>query len=134
MKYYRCLLIATLVLSANVHALQPKIEIIEQFDNLRMVAFIGMEDINNNPEWNPDSGAPPLTVGEAIQSVKDFIKTSDTSIDIKEIEIRPVPKREKQWHYLIKIANDAMKSKYDIYVVLMNGKVIPAIIEPQGYK
>lgn len=131
MKYYRCLLIAILVLSTNVHAFQPNIEIFEQFDNIRMVAFISIEDINNNPDWNPDLGAPPLTVGEAIQAVKDFIKSTKP---IKEIEIRSVPKHEKKWHYLIKIANDAMKTKYDIYVVLMSGKVIPAIIEPQGYK
>jgi hypothetical protein len=35
-----------------------------------------------------------------------------------------------KWHYLIKTANSAMRFKYNIYVVLMNGKVVPAIIEP----
>ena len=32
------------------------------------------------------------------------------------------------------IANDSMITKYDVYIVLMNGVVIPAIIEPQSYK
>jgi len=134
MKNYRNLFLSILVFSTNVNAFQPKIELFEQFDDLRMVMFVSMEDINNSPEWNPDIGAPPLTVAEAIQAVKDFIKDSKTPIAIKEIEIRPIAKHEKHWHYLIKIANNAMKTKYTIYTVLMDGKVIPAIIEPQGYK
>ncbi len=131
MRNYRYLLIAILFLSANAHAFQHKIEIIEQFDNLRMVSFITIEDINSNPEWDPDVDVPPLTVDKAIQAVKAFVKASGS---IKEIEIRQVPKHEKQWHYLIKVNNDSMKSKYSVYLVLMSGKVIPAIIEPQGYK
>jgi len=131
MKNYRNLLITILLLSANAHAFQPKIEIIEQFDNLKMVAFITVEDINSNPEWNPNIDAPPLTVDGAIKAVKAFVKEPES---IKEIEIRQVPKHEKQWHYLIKVVNDSMSAKYSVYVVLMNGSVIPAIIQPQGYK
>ena len=134
MKYYRFLFVAILVLSTNAYAFQPKIEIIEQFDNLRMVAFISVKDINNDPEWNPDLDSPPLSVGDAIKAVKEFSKPSKTDGKIKEIEIRQVPNHEARWHYLIKTTNDAMKTKMSIYVVLMNGKVIPAIIEPQGYK
>jgi hypothetical protein len=134
MKYYRYLLLAILALSANAYAFEPKIEIFEQFDNLRMVAFINEKDIESNPEWNPNLAAPPLSVGEAIQAVGKFIKNEKNLMAIREIEIRPVPRNESHWHYLIKLANDAKTTKYDIYVVLMNGKVIPAIIEPQGYK
>ncbi len=131
MKYYRCLLITILVLSANAHASEPKIEIIEQFDNLRMVAFISMEDIKGNPEWDPSISEPPLTVSGAIQAVKAFIKVS---VSINEIEIRQVPRHKKQWHYLIKTTNDSIKSKYSIYVVLMHGTVIRAITQPDGYQ
>jgi hypothetical protein len=131
MKYYRCLLITILVLSTNAHAFQPKIEIIEQFDDTRMVAFISAEDVNNSPEWNPDLAAPPLTVSEAVQAVKNFVKSPAT---VEEIEIRHIPKYERVWHYLIKVSNDEIKTKHKIYVVLMDGKVIPAIIEPEGYK
>jgi hypothetical protein len=99
-----------------------------------MVAFISVKDINNDPEWNPDLDSPPLSVGDAIKAVKEFSKPSKTDGKIKEIEIRQVPNHETRWHYLIKTTNDAMKTKMSIYVVLMNGKVIPAIIEPQGYK
>lgn len=131
MKYYRYLLITLLLLSANAQAFQPKIEIIEQFDNLKMIAFIDMEDIHSNPEWNPDLGAPPLTIIGAIQAVKKFSKQSGA---IKEIELRQVTMHEKKWHYLVKVDNESMQSKYSVFVVLMNGTVIPAIIQPQGYK
>ena len=134
MKYYRYLFMALLAVSVNAYALQPKIEIIEQFDNLRMVAFISKKSINNSPAWNPSLEAPPLSVDKAIQAIKQFRKGPKNSTAIREIEIRPVPRHEEHWHYLVKIANDAKQTKYDIYVVLMDGKVIPAIIEPQGYK
>lgn len=130
MKYYSYLFFTILFMSTNSHAIQPKIEIFEQFDNLRMVAFISVKDIDSSPEWNPELTLPPLTVGEAIQAVKNSFKIGA----IKEIEIRPIPKHKKKWHYLIKVANDEMKSKLSTYVVLMNGIVVPAIIEPQGYK
>ena len=99
-----------------------------------MVAFINEKDVNNSPEWNPNLSPIPLTLDGAIQAVTAFTKAAKFPNVIKEIEIRPLPKYEKHWHYLIKIANDAMKTKYNIYVVLMDGKIIPAIIEPQGYK
>lgn len=131
MKNYGYLFITFLFLSANAYAFQPKIEIIEQFDNLKMVALIGTDENESNPEWNPNLDPPPLTVNGAIQAVKDFVKLTGA---VEEIEIRKMPRHENKWHYLIRVANDSMKSKYSIYVVLMNGVVIPAIIEPQGYK
>jgi len=134
MKHYRYLLLAILVSSVNAYADQAKIEIVEQFDNINMVAFISINDVKESPAWDPGSDAPPLTINEAVQAVKKYTKNSKNPVDVKEIEIRRFPKHEGRWHYLIKIADDAMKSKYDIYVVLMDGKVIPAIIEPQGYK
>jgi len=131
MRYYRFWSIAILALSANAYALQPKIEIIEQFDKLRMVAFVSVKDVENSPQWNPDLGTPSLTVGEAVQAVRNFVK--DKAV-IEEIEIRPLPNHETHWHYLIKVKNDEMKIKHSIYIVLMSGKVIPAITEPEGYK
>lgn len=134
MKYQHFLFMAMLALSSSAHAMQPKVEIFEQFDDLRMVAFLNSDDINNSPAWNPDSGAPPLSVNQAVQAVKDFIKTGDQTGEIRKIEIRQVPKNTERWHYLIKVSNDARKAKFDIFIVLMDGKVIPAIIEPSAYK
>ena len=131
MKYYPSLLLLILTISLNAYAFKPKVEIIEQFDDLKMIAFISEDDMQGNPEWNPDLAVPPLTVAEAIKAVRSLTKKSKP---IKEIEIRRVPNYENKWHYLIKSADSSMSSAYDIYVVLMSGKVIPGIIEPQGYK
>lgn len=130
MKYYFYLFFTILFISINSHAAEPKIEIFEKFDDLRMVAFINVKDIDNSPEWSPGVTPPPLTIDQAIKSITSAYKIGT----IKEIELRLVPKYEKKWHYLVKITNDAMKSKLSTYVVLMNGVVIPAMIEPQGYK
>ena len=134
MKYYRFLFLTIFLFSAHAYAFQEKLEVVEQFDNLRMVAFIRIKDISNSPAWNPDAELPPLSVGEAVKAVKKFDKSPKTDGKIQEIEIRQVPGHENRWHYLVKVSNEAMKSKMSVYVVLMNGKVIPAIIEPEGYK
>lgn len=123
-----------LIFSGNAIALQPKIEIVEQFDNLRVVAFVDADDVAATPEWNPNLSPIPLTVGQAIQAVKDFNHGPEAIAAIREIEIRKVPGHESRWHYLIRISNAQLKTKYDIYVVLMNGKVIPGIIKLDGYR
>lgn len=134
MKYFIRLLLALSILSGSAYAYQPKIEVFEQFDNLKMVAFINVEEIDAIPDWDPETSAPPLTVGDAIRAVKEFVGSSDATGKVKEIEIRTVPKYDGKWHYLVKLADDSRETKYDIYVVLMSGKVIPGIIEPQAYK
>ncbi|NOX08706.1 MAG: hypothetical protein GXP22_04320 [Gammaproteobacteria bacterium] len=134
MNQYRWVSIFILILSTNVYSYQSKVEIVEQFDDLKMVAFISKEYINNSPEWIPGKTALPLTVADAIKAVNDFNKDENKVDVISEIEIRKIPKHKKHWHYLIKVANKAMKLKYNIYVVLMSGKVVPAMIQPQSYK
>ena len=127
----RSLLAAILALSVNAQAFQPQLEIIEQFDDLNLVAFISSEDMSSNPQWEPGAEKPPLAVEDAIGAVMSFVKSPEP---VKEIEIRQVPGHEKQWHYLVKTVNHSLKAKYSLYVVLMNGKVLPGLIEPQGYK
>ncbi len=134
MSYYRWFFLVVVAVSTNAYAFQSNEIIFEQFDDIKMVASISQKDIKNSPEWKPEISEPPLTVAQAIKAVKDFSKVLGVSEVIKEIEIRPFPTHVKHWHYLIKVTNGVKKSKYDIYVVLMNGKVIPAIIEPQTYK
>jgi len=135
MNYYKWIILVITVLTTNAYAFQSKIEIFEQFDNIRVVAFINEDDITNSPMWSPDTDPLPLTITGAIQAVRDFTKQSKITGSVKEIEIRTVNNHPGYWHYLIKIAaNSANKNKYNIYVVLMDGKVIPAFIEPETYK
>jgi len=134
----RWLLIFTLFIFGNTYAFQPSIEIIEQFDDVKLVAFLNNTDIENYPLWNPLTETPPLTVREAIQAVQNQYKKNNEKLipeAVKEIEIRELAHHKSYWHYLIKIDTDgAKKPKYQIYVVLMNGKVIPALTETESYK
>jgi len=135
MKYYRWITLSIAIFTTSAYALQPTVEIIEQFDNIKVVAVISENDINNSPMWNPDIDAPPLSVKDALHSIRDFNKQSKTTYSVKEIEIRTIKRHPGYWHYLIKtVPNDMNMHKYDVYVVLMDGKVIPAIIEPESYK
>ena len=136
MKYLFFLSATILFSSSSASAIEPNIEIIEQFDNMRTVAFVSIKDIEDSPVWYPGASGdstPPIGVDDAIHAVSAFAGLRDANT-VKEIEIRPVPDYEDRWHYLVKVTNDSSVSKFDIYVVLMSGKVLPAIIEPQAYK
>jgi hypothetical protein len=133
MNLYRLLFLVLALIGGSSQAYTPSIEIIEQFDNMKLVAFFSERDIENYPIWHPTEEAPPLSIKEAIQAVNNT-NGSELSIDaIKEIELREISHYKHYWHYLIKTKTKA-KTKYRIYVVLMNGKVIPAVVEPESYK
>ncbi|NOZ10854.1 MAG: hypothetical protein GXP09_07450 [Gammaproteobacteria bacterium] len=135
---HRWLWLLLAIFSGNAQSFQPSIEIIEQFDDVKLVAFINETDIENYPLWHPLTEAPPLSVSKAIQAIKDLYKTNRDQLlpkSVKEIELRELSRHEYYWHYLVKVkTNDDKKPKYQIYVVLMNGKVIPALIESESYK
>jgi hypothetical protein len=51
------------------------------------------------------------------------------------IELKKIPRHEKHWHYLVKTkseVDDIVESHY--FIVLMDGKVIAAIKEPESIK
>lgn len=114
------------------------IEIIERFDELKLVAFVNEGDIEDYPLWHPLTEVPPLSISAAIQAINDLYKVNGTELvveSIKEIELRKLPHYEKYWHYLVKVKSaDTESVKYQVYVVLMNGKVIPALLETESYK
>ncbi len=124
------------LLSANAWAFQPSVEIIERFDDVRVVAFVSEDDLKDYPLWQPASGTPPLSVGEAIAAVtRQRSGHRHTMGEVEEIELRKIAGRKDHWHYLVKLkARGAPGRGIEVYVVLMNGKVIPAIIEPEALK
>ena len=139
MNYKWLLLLLTLTVSAvNAQPYQASIEIIEQFDDVRLVAFIRESDLKNYPQWSPVKEAPPLTINQAIQAVHDYHKKNNTELateTVNEIELKKMTRHEQYWHYLIKIKiNSSDDAKYQVYIVLMNGKVIPALTETESYK
>ena len=135
---YRWLLLALTIFSGNAQSYQSLIEIVEQFDDNKVVAFINEADIENYPVWHQLTEAPPLSIRSAIQALQNQYKANgDTLITeaIKEIELREISQHKNYWHYLVKIKNDDhQKNKYQVYVVLMNGKVISALIETESFK
>jgi hypothetical protein len=137
MKNPRLLIVSLFLLATPVlQAYQSQIEIVEQFDHLRVVAIITATDITDSPQWNPNrTPEPPLTIADAVQAVHEFAITQNVAkTQIEEIELRAIPNHEQHWHYLIKTTDHTTKLQHRIYVVLMTGQVIPAIIEPNRYQ
>ena len=131
------LLLSTLI-CGSAQAFKSSIEIIEQFDDVKLVAFIDENHIKDYPLWHPLTEAPPLSVQAAIMAVKNLQNSNDKSSTVKaisEIELRELAHHKDYWHYLVKTktGNDD-ESRIEVYVVLMNGKVIPAAIETESYK
>jgi hypothetical protein len=132
MKQTAWLSLAFLVFSHSLYAFEPKIEIVEQFDDFSVVAYIPGTDFADNPPWNAGVDAPPLSVYEAITAVRNFQENAEVELPVREVELRTMPRHEKSWHYLIRVENAERQSRNEIYVVLMNGKVIPAVIKPNA--
>ena len=130
MRRYSWITMAILALPFNAFALQSTTGLYEQFGDHRLLVYVEEQDIATSPTWNPDTDAPPLSVVEAIRAVKNFDRHLDSSNTIVEIDLRPVPNHERYWHYLVRVSDDEMSNKFSVFIVLMNGKVIQAIIEP----
>ena len=135
MNFYRLITLAIVFLATSAYASQSNIILYERFDDIRVVAAINIEDINNSPMWSPGIDPLPLSVDGAIQSIRNFIKQPNIIGTIDEIEIRTIKNYPGHWHYLFKItANDTNRIGYKIYAVLMSGKVVPAFIQPDAIK
>ena len=128
-------LFALLLLSTQAQAIEYPVEIIEYLDNNRVVAFVNESDIKKSPQWDPP-GEPPLSMAKAVSAVEQYIAPAPINGEtLIGIELKKIPRHQHQWHYLVKNkvqTEDQMVSHY--YVVLMDGKVIPAIKEPEAYK
>jgi hypothetical protein len=131
----RTLLAVLLLLSSQIQALEYPVEIIEYIDNVRVVAFVKESDIDKSPKWDPPS-EPPLSIANAIDAVQRYIAPSSINNEnLIGIELKQIPRHKHYWHYIVKNKMlTAEKPVSHYYVVLMNGKVIPAIKEPESVK
>ena len=135
---FRAVLAGLLYLSSNsVWAFQFPIEMIEGVDGARVVVNINKDDLDKEGQWAPFEGAPPLTVAGVLDIMQAHMKRSPalSNASLKEIQLRPIPHHESIWHYMVVM--QTMKEGKPIlhyYVVLMSGKLIPAILEPESYK
>jgi hypothetical protein len=127
------------LISGNVLADQFPVEIIEYFNDTKVVVYVNESDIEKAPIWNPTKGAPPLTIAMLIKDVQEWNSSAPdlAGMQIHEIELKPIRHHEKQdrWYYLVHLTGPKSKHSGRQYLaVLMNGKIVPAIREPASFK
>ena len=137
MMLLRLLPIMLILFTSKIQAMEFPIEVIEYIDNSRVVAFINESDIDKTLSWTPFTSAPPLSLNSALGLIQKYA-TSDLKLNnatLSEIELRQIPKHKNYWHYLVKMqasVDEKMRNYY--FIVLMNGKIISGIREPQSIK
>jgi hypothetical protein len=127
----------SLLFSARLPALGFPVEIIESVDNSRVVAFLSEADIEQAINWVPFSGGPPLAIADALKAVRQQIAADPelSGAELTEIGLRQIPHHEQHWHYLVKLqtrSGDRVIAHY--FIVLLDGKVIRGLREPQAVK
>jgi hypothetical protein len=135
--YKKLFSLGLLLLSSRAMAIDFPIEVSEYIDDIKIDAYIREEDLNSSSPWSPFVSPPPLTIKQALSAIEegekadvDFSKTT-----VIGIELKPVPRHKSYWHYLVKLRTITDgESEPLYYIVLMNGKVIPAIREPDAIK
>lgn len=134
----RFLPILFLLYSGNIFAnYEFPIEILEYVDNTKIVAFINKKDIDTTLSWSPFSNSPPLSISKALKNIKQSLSKTiqKNTISMVGIELKQIPHHKKHWHYLVKLAYEVNnKKEFHYFVVLMNGKVISALKNPESIK
>ena len=112
------------------------VEIIEQIGNDRVIAFIEESDIAQTSVWEPTQGSPGLSIPEALQAVYGEIAADPklTSGQLEEIKLEQIPHHAGYWNYLVRMQTSNHEKHTSYYIVLMNGKVVPAVREPGSVK
>jgi len=126
-----------LLVSSRILANEYPVEIFEYLDDTKVVAFLKDSDIDKTAQWIPLETEVPLNINGALKAVSDLADTDDSLeiIALTSIELKQIPGHPKHWHYLIKMkteSNGEIQPHY--FVVLLDGKVIPAVKEPETFK
>jgi hypothetical protein len=125
-----------MLVSAKLFAYEFPLEITEYIDDVKIDAYISKSDINEALIWTPFESEPPLSMAAALQAIQAYVANTDLEdMTLTGIELKKLPHHEKHWHYLVKIkseVDEVVESHY--FIVLMDGKVIPAIKEPESIK
>ena len=138
---YRKLLTALFALLflfiGRAQAFEFPIKITEYLDDVRVIAYINKSDINEKLQWTPFGRPPPLSIYGALIAIESYIKDNDdfTNIKLTGIELKQMPHHDLYWHYLVKAKygpEGEMQSHF--FVVLMDGKVIAALKQPESIK
>ena len=132
-------LLVSLMLVARAGAAPWPLEIFDVMDDHKIVVFLHDEDIAAGPQWRPSEGAPPLTIEAALRHLRVWI-ANDKRLDgaeFHELELKPIHghSQEHRWYYLVQLSHtDGGHGKPRYAVILFNGKVVPAMVEPASIK
>ncbi len=126
-----------LAMSGSALAFRFPVEMIEGVDGARVVVYFDKQDIEAAARWTPFEGEPPISVGEALAAVRTHVVNNSKAgeVTLKDVQLRRIPHHDQDWHYMVVL--ESMRDGSTVmhyYAVLMNGKVIPAILEPESYK
>jgi hypothetical protein len=131
------ILLLLAITCGTARAYEFPIEVIEYIDNVRVVAFVYEKDLHAAQRWQPSDGPPPLEIGDALHVLRAYLAAEPAlaGATLTAIELKSIPGLERQWHYLVRMrlpGDDRPHSGY--FVVLMSGKVIQGLREPQSIK
>jgi hypothetical protein len=133
----RLLPLILLLASGKLPATDFPIEVIEFIDNARVVAFLDATDIDTSSHWQPFAGPPPLSMTDALTAIHGHIADDPELADatLSGIELKRIPHHENYWHYLVRLqARPGIKPHARYFIVLMSGKVLPGLREPEPVK
>ena len=132
----RLLPLLVLLFSTKLYAYEFPLDVNEYIDDVKVVAYINNSDIKPELSWQPFAGVPPLSMAAALQAIQEYASKADLEdLTLTGIELKPIPQYENQWHYLVKVkseVDEVLESYY--YIVLMDGKVISALKQPDSIK
>ena len=133
------LILMTILVGNKALANEFPLEIIERFADARIVIYTQKNAIEESPAWSPSEGAPPLTIEILVKTIQKW-STADPNLaksTIRKIELKPISHYENldRWYYLVQLKIESQDHAGMHYVaVLMNGKILSAIREPETYK
>ncbi|MBE9568872.1 MAG: hypothetical protein IMF14_09255 [Proteobacteria bacterium] len=129
--------LSILLVSSKLFAVEFPVEVSEYIDDVKIDAYINKKDINEQSKWTPFKTAPGLSVDAALAAVDKYINTRTEFKDTRliSIELKPIPHYEAYWYYLVKTKSAVSNEiKPHFFIVLMDGKVVSAIKEPDAIK
>ena len=133
------LILMTILVGNKALANEFPLEIIERFADARIVIYTQKNAIEESPTWSPSEGAPPLTIEILVKTIQKW-SAADPNLaksTIRKIELKPISHYENldRWYYLVQLKIESQDHSGMHYVaVLMNGKILSAIREPETYK
>ena len=133
------MLLFAMAVVAKVNAAPWPLEIYDVMDDHKIVVFLHDDDIIASPEWRPSEGPPPLTIEAALRHLRDWIGNDKrlAGAEFHELELKPIHSHDQQhrWYYLVQLTHvDGGHGKPRYAVILLNGKVVPAMVEPASFK